>query len=100
MRTVREASWTYAEIDYHGLSIPPSRLVNYLGSLGDERRIFGSIYEHQGYLPIMTEGDLYNAQDRMAFITAVAQKYHKKMTEDKAYMESVIGEIATWRNAT
>lgn len=48
----------------------------------------------------MTEGDLYNGQDRMEFIEKVAVKYHELMTQQKEYMERTITEIAAWKSRT
>ncbi|MCY1528153.1 hypothetical protein D9M68_632490 [compost metagenome] len=48
----------------------------------------------------MTAGDLYDAQDRMKFITAVAKTYHELMNSKKGHMENEISQIATWQHAT
>jgi hypothetical protein len=45
----------------------------------------------------MTEGDLYNAQDRMEFIQRVAKKYHGLMLDERHYMEREITEISKWK---
>lgn len=44
----------------------------------------------------MSEGDLYEEADRMAFITDIAERYHLLMQRQQEYMEGVISTIATW----
>ncbi|HBX53920.1 DUF2515 family protein [Pseudomonas sp. UBA2684] len=47
----------------------------------------------------MTEGNLYDVDDRMTFITKIAMQYHKMMGEQKEYMEGAISTITSWRNS-
>lgn len=44
----------------------------------------------------MTEGDLYDENERMSFITDIAENYHKLMDERLGYMEGQISSISTW----
>jgi len=46
----------------------------------------------------MTEGHLYDENDRMEFITHIAVKYHGLMADETIYMENEISSIATWSN--
>jgi hypothetical protein len=48
----------------------------------------------------MTDGDLYNSQDRMEFIEIVANKYHGLMINEPEYMEGEIAKISKWKNKT
>jgi hypothetical protein len=48
----------------------------------------------------MQEGDLYNQDDRMKFISKIAGRYHQLMSTQTTYMEGVLREIATWNNLT
>lgn len=48
----------------------------------------------------MTEGNLYDSADRMKFITRIAEKYHRLMTERRTYMEGVITGISAWQHMT
>lgn len=45
---------------------------------------------------VMTEGNLYEAEDRMIFITAIASRYHRRMQEKSNEMEQAITTIGTW----
>ncbi|MFJ4394699.1 DUF2515 family protein [Pseudomonas sp. NPDC089396] len=47
---------------------------------------------------VMKEGDLYDATDRMIFITEIANKYHYLMNKDKSQMETIISTISSWHN--
>jgi hypothetical protein len=44
----------------------------------------------------MTEGHLYDENDRMKFIGNIAKKYHGLMVDEINYMEGEIASIATW----
>ncbi|NNB45256.1 DUF2515 family protein [Pseudomonas chlororaphis] len=46
----------------------------------------------------MKKGDLFNESDRMEFIKAIAEQYHKMMGARKDYMEQQIEVISTWKN--
>lgn len=46
----------------------------------------------------MSEGDLYDENDRMKFISSIAQQYHYLMGTQEAYMEREIRAISTWAN--
>ena len=48
----------------------------------------------------MTEGHLYDENDRMKFIKEIAKKYHDLMGNKTEYMEQEISSIATWANYT
>ncbi|MDR6915533.1 hypothetical protein J2X66_002401 [Pseudomonas sp. 3296] len=47
----------------------------------------------------MSEGDLYDENDRMKFISSIAQQYHYLMGAQESYMEREIRTISTWANA-
>jgi hypothetical protein len=48
----------------------------------------------------MTEGHLYDENDRMKFIGSIAKKYHELMEIKADYMEREISSIAMWANYT
>lgn len=48
------------------------------------------------YDSVMTEGKLHNANDRMKFITDIANNYHRLMRAKKTYMHESIRSIASW----
>ena len=48
----------------------------------------------------MKEGDLYVANDRMEFITEIADSYHRLMADKADYMEGEILAISSWNAAT
>ncbi|AZD63777.1 hypothetical protein C4K18_5849 [Pseudomonas chlororaphis subsp. aurantiaca] len=41
---------------------------------------------------------MFNESDRMEFIKAIAEQYHKMMGARKDYMEQQIEAISTWKN--
>jgi len=47
----------------------------------------------------MTEGDLYNSDDRMNFILKIAEKYHLLMQSQIEHMESSIASLSTWNDS-
>ncbi|HDZ56420.1 MAG TPA: hypothetical protein ENI17_12810 [Pseudomonas xinjiangensis] len=46
----------------------------------------------------MTEGNLYEEDDRMTFITKIGMQYHKMMGEQRKYMEEAILTMSFWGN--
>jgi len=44
----------------------------------------------------MEEGDLYDENDRMAFISEIAKVFHKLMSNKAEYMEAQIFDISRW----
>jgi len=52
--------------------------------------------DDEKYDSVMTEGKLHNANDRMKFITDIANNYHKLMKNQSKYMHDNIQAIATW----
>lgn len=75
------------------------------GHMGVPRRLASLSIECETGDPeqdvIMTEGRLYDAEDRMVFIRNIAVRYHWRMRKNKVEMEQAITTIGTWneRNA-
>src|SRR5690606_12596870 len=46
----------------------------------------------------MKDGNLYETDDRMMIVTAIAEKYHIIMHEDVEYMEGTFRPISSWSN--
>ncbi|RMR55636.1 hypothetical protein ALP83_200135 [Pseudomonas syringae pv. actinidiae] len=49
---------------------------------------------------IMSDGELYDAEDRMIFITTIASTYHRRMQRKNVEMEKAIMTIGTWNERT
>ncbi|MFJ4114801.1 DUF2515 family protein [Pseudomonas sp. NPDC089758] len=52
--------------------------------------------DNPDYDIVMTKGKLHNQNDRMEFITKIANRYHDLMTTETDYMEENIRTISSW----